>query len=126
MCSLFVNFLFKFVVFFMKIHLIKKESIEKFILVYPDSRLPFRNWITALKGTSWAAPNDILKTFGTADLLGRGTNRVIFNIGGNNFRMICFYHFGKSNVHLYIKWIGTHAQYDKLCKEGKQYDVNIY
>lgn len=32
----------------------------------------------------------------------------------------------KTNVHLFVKWMGTHAEYTKLCNEGKQYDVNAY
>lgn len=43
-------------------------------------------------------PNDILLTYGSADLIGNGSNRVVFNIGGNNFRMICKYQFWESEV----------------------------
>lgn len=49
-----------------------------------------------------------------------------FNIGGNNYRLICSYHFGNTNVHLLIKWIGTYAEYTKLCSENKQYEINNY
>ncbi|MFZ9847108.1 MAG: type II toxin-antitoxin system HigB family toxin [Flavobacteriales bacterium] len=43
---------------------------------------------------------------------------MVFNIGGNNYRLICGYAFGKKFIHLYIKFIGTHAEYDKIdaCK----------
>ncbi|MEI7896936.1 MAG: type II toxin-antitoxin system HigB family toxin [bacterium] len=68
-------------------------------------------------------PN-IRHTFGSADLLGQGSSRVVFNIGGNNYRMICKYHFGSSLVHLFVCWIGTHAEYDELCNHGGQYTVN--
>ena len=74
----------------------------------------------------WAQPGDIPKTFGSADLLGNGSDRVVFDIAGNNYRMICKYHFGVTSVHLYIKWIGTHAEYTKLCDDNKQYTVNNY
>ncbi len=40
--------------------------------------------------------------------------------------MICKHHFGKKNVHLFIKWIGTHAEYIKLCSKGKQFEINAY
>ena len=49
-----------------------------------------------------------------------------FNIGGNNYRMICKYHFGATRVHLFIQWIGTHTEYTKLCNESKQFDINNY
>jgi mRNA interferase HigB len=40
--------------------------------------------------------------------------------------MICKYNFGETKVHLFIKWIGTHADYTKLCKEGEQYFISFY
>ena len=67
-----------------------------------------------------------IETFGSADLLGNGSDRVVFDIAGNNYRMICKYHFGATKVHLYIKWIGTHSQYTQLCDNNKQYSVNSY
>ena len=69
---------------------------------------------------------DILDTFCSVDLLGKGYNRVVFDIGGNNYRMIGQYAFGETEVHLFVCWIGTHAEYDKLCKDNKQYSVNVY
>lgn len=71
-------------------------------------------------------PKEIVSTFNGADILGKGSGRVVFNIGGNNFRLICKYHFGNTRVHLFIKWIGTHAEYTKLCNEGKQYEVDVF
>jgi mRNA interferase HigB len=75
---------------------------------------------------NWDEPQSIISTFNMADILGKGSNRVVFNIGGNNYRMICKYHFGRERVHLFIKWIGTHADYTKLCNLGKQYNVDEY
>jgi len=66
------------------------------------------------------------KDLGSADLLGKGSNRVVFDIGGNNYRMICKYWFGRTKAHLYIKWLGTHAEYDALCSENKQYSAENY
>lgn len=94
----------------MKVHLIKKQTIEDFVLKYAD----------------WNEPSDIVATFNSADILGKSSERVVFNIGGNNYRLICKYHFGITRVHLFIKWIGTHADYTKLCNEGKQFEVDAY
>lgn len=110
----------------MKIRLIKRKSIENYILSQAGSRSSFTILLTILKLADWNIPGDILKTFGAADLLGKGSNRVVFDIAGNNYRMICKYHFGESYVHLYIKWIGTHAAYTALCKDRLQYTINNY
>lgn len=110
----------------MRVHLIKRQSMEDYAQKNVNSRLPFNHWLATLKYTDWEVPNDIKSTFGTSDLLGNNSNRVVFNIGGNNYRMICKYVFGETNVHLFICWIGTHAEYDKICRNNQQYTVNDY
>lgn len=110
----------------MKVHLIKKQSIEDFVLKNARSRSSFELWLSIIKRVDWNEPNEITTTFNSADILGNGSERVVFNIGGNNYRLICKYHFGNTRVHLFIKWIGTHAEYTKICNEGKQYQVDIY
>ena len=110
----------------MKVRLVKKVTIEEYAIANARSRTSLRNWGMDMKFADWKTPDDIIKDFPSADLLGNGTRRVIFNIGGNNYRMICKYWFGVARVHLYIKWIGTHAEYDNLCDFGKQYTINDY
>jgi mRNA interferase HigB len=100
----------------MKIHLIKKQSIEDFIQKNARSRVSFEIWMSVLKRADWDEPNDIIATFNSADILGKGSARVVFNVGGNNYRLICKYHFGEDQIHLFVKWIGTHAEYSQLCK----------
>lgn len=110
----------------MKVHLIRKQTIESYIANNAQSRSPFASWLSAIKMADWHCPDDIQQEFGSADLLGNGTNRVVFNIGGNNYRMICQYLFGMKNVHLFICWLGTHAEYSKLCRLREQYTINQY
>lgn len=110
----------------MKVHLIKRLTIDDFVKKNSQSELPFINWLTAIKFADWDKPQDILETFGSADLLGNGSSRVVFNIGGNKYRLICQYAFGEKEVHLYVCWIGTHSAYDRLCSKELQYDVSEY
>ncbi|MBL0105360.1 MAG: type II toxin-antitoxin system HigB family toxin [Bacteroidetes bacterium] len=110
----------------MKIRLISKQSLEEYCRRNPNSRKAIRSWLTAIKFTDWLSPNDIKSTFGSSDLLGRGTNRVVFDLGGNNYRMICKYYWGENNVHLFVCWIGTHSEYSKLCKENKQFTIREF
>ena len=110
----------------MKVHLIKRQTIEKFVINNARSRSSFNLFLAALKFVDWFQPNDIQKTFGSADLLGSNSNRVVINIGGNNYRLICKYSFGNKKVHLFICWIGTHAEYDELCNKNQQYTTNSY
>lgn len=110
----------------MRVHLIKEATIRDFVTANAGSKSPFEEWLTKIKVADWNTPEDIQRTFGSADLLGKGSLRIIFNIAGNNYRMICKYAFGEKAVRLFIKWIGTHAEYTQLCKKGKQYKINIY
>jgi len=110
----------------MRVRLIKQKTIENFVSDHTGSKTFFRIWLEILKYADWTTAGDIQDTFGSADLLGNGSERVIFNIGGNHYRMICKYHFGKTKVHLFIKWIGTHADYTALCSKNKQYTIDHY
>jgi mRNA interferase HigB len=69
---------------------------------------------------------DIITTFNSADIFGKSSGRVMFNIGGNHYQIICKFHFGEKKVRLFVKWIGTHAAYTKLCRKERQYDVNSF
>lgn len=108
----------------MRVHLIKKQTIQNYVDGHASGKSSFENWVTSVKYADWETPENIRQTFGSADLLGQGSSRVVFNIGGNNFRMICKYHFDSSLVHLFVWWIGTHAEYDELCHHGGQYSIN--
>lgn len=110
----------------MKVHLIKELTIRNYIAKHSGSKTSFDEWISKIKFADWKIPGDIKKTFSSADLLGSGSFRVVFDIAGNNFRMICKYGFGRNEIHLFVCWIGTHAEYDKLCNQEKQYSINIY
>ncbi len=110
----------------MKVHLIKKQTIEAYGAANARSRASLEIWLNVLKYADWERPEDIQNSFGSADLLGNGTERVVFDIGGNNYRVICKYAFGDRQVHLFVCWIGTHAQYNRLCNQGKQYTISVY
>jgi mRNA interferase HigB len=110
----------------MKVHLIKIQSIERFVFENAQSKRPFEIWLSIIKLASWTNPKDIVTTFNSADILGKSSNRVVFNIGGNKYRIICQYYFGKQRVHLFVKWVGTHAEYTKLCNNKEQYSADAF
>lgn len=62
----------------MKPRLIKRKSCDDFADHHPGSRTPLEEFISNFKGANWNHPNDIKQTFNSADILGKGTNRVIF------------------------------------------------
>jgi len=110
----------------MQVRLLKRSTIESYVRKNANSRTGFENWYGVVKIVDWKIPEDFKKTFSSTDILGRRSNRVVFNISGNKYRMICKYMFGTKYVHLYISWIGTHAEYTKLCEKSLQYKVSQY
>lgn len=110
----------------MRVHLIEEKTIRNYAQYDAGSKIPFEDWLSKLKRADWSKPSDIQDTFSSADLLGRGSQKVVFNIGGNNYRMICQYAFGETEVHLFVCWIGTHAEYGKMCNAKEQYSISAY
>jgi len=77
---------------------------------YPDSEQQLSAWLNDAKKANWASPNDIKTQYGSASIL--KSRRVVFNIKGNDYRLVVAiaYRFGA----VYIKFVGTHQQYDKI------------
>jgi mRNA interferase HigB len=80
---------------------------------HPDAEQPLRAWHDAVSRAQWQAPADVKAQFGTASILkGR---RAVFNIKGNDYRLVAAlaYHTGL----VFIKFVGTHAEYDRIDAE---------
>ncbi len=67
-----------------KVHLIKKQTIEDYIRKNARSKASFEIWFSIIKRADWTEPNDVIATFNSADILGKSSERIVFNIGGNN------------------------------------------
>ena len=63
-----------------------------------------------VKAADWSKPTDIKEIFRSADIL--ANERVVFNIGGNKYRLIVAVHYAGKRV--FVRFIGTHAEYDKV------------
>lgn len=80
-CSHYANFSTSFGVAITKVHLIKRQTVEDYAAQHARSRSSF----TLSNGREirdWDTPAGIQQTFGSADLPGNGSNRVVFDIGG--------------------------------------------
>jgi len=77
---------------------------------YVDATEPTLAWYRRALKADWGSPTDVKRDFGNASILKDG--RVVFNIGGNKYRLIVWINFAYRVV--YIRFIGTHAQYDQI------------
>ncbi|WP_044558393.1 type II toxin-antitoxin system HigB family toxin [Azospirillum sp. B4] len=74
-----------------------------------DSRGPLEAWYAEAAKAQWTGPADIKARYATASFVGE---RVVFNIGGNKYRLVVFVHYGFKTI--YIRFVGTHAEYDAI------------
>ena len=75
-----------------------------------DARESILAWYRHVLHADWAAPADVKREFATASILRDG--RVVFNIGGNRYRLVVWINYPYRVV--YVRFIGTHAQYDRI------------
>lgn len=78
--------------------------------MHPQAETPLRAWFADASRAAWKTPADIKAAHRNASFL--GNNRVVFNIKGNDYRLIVAVHYNREMI--YVHFIGTHAEYDAL------------
>lgn len=90
-----------------------EQTLKEFIIDNPNAKTSLQEWVSTVKASNWTCFADIKKTFNSVDSI--GNQRYVFNIKGNDYRLIVVIKFTIQFV--YIRFIGTHSQYDKIdCK----------
>jgi mRNA interferase HigB len=77
---------------------------------YADAEKPTLAWYRDTLAADWTKPADITEQFRSANILRDG--RVVFNVGGNKYRIVVWINFPYRVV--YVRFIGTHAHYDAI------------
>lgn len=90
--------------------IIALSTLKKFWRKHPDSKEPLKAWYAVTYAADWKNPAEVKKAYGNASILPDG--RVVFNIAGNKYRLIAWINYPYRV--LYIRFIGTHVQYDKI------------
>ena len=75
-----------------------------------DAEQPLKAWFREVEHAEWASPADIKAAFASASIVSR--TRVVFNIGGNKYRLVAAVHCGARIV--YVRFVGTHREYDGI------------
>lgn len=89
--------------------IVGREVVEKFMRKHARSRSSLTAWLDDAEAAEWKTPQEIKDRHRSADFL--SGNRVVFDIGGNNYRLIVLVRY--QNGILLIQRIGTHAEYAK-------------
>jgi mRNA interferase HigB len=78
---------------------------------HPQAEKPLRAWYALVSKAEWTGPADVKEQFGASvDFV--ADNRMIFGIGGNKYRLVVHAAYRYNRV--LVKFVGTHAEYDKI------------
>lgn len=90
--------------------IIAKSTLREFWEKHNDAEVPLKTWHKIVEKQNWKNMHDIKQMYGDASIV--GNNRVVFNIKGNNYRLVVYIVFKVQKV--FIRFIGTHKQYDNI------------
>jgi len=89
-------------------HIISRKALRQFWEKHPDSQTALARWLKIMHHTDFRNLSELRATFPTADKVG---DWIVFNIGGNKYRLIASIHFNRGKV--YIRHVLTHQEYDR-------------
>lgn len=90
--------------------IIARRTLREFWEQHPDAEQALQAWYHDAKDARWTSPTDVKRMYTTASIL--ADNRVVFNIRGNQYRLIVAINYAYGIV--YIRFIGTHKAYDNV------------
>ena len=89
-------------------HVISLKPLREFWERYPHSKTALARWFKAMEQCDFDNFPEVRTVFPTADTVG---DLIVFNIGGNKYRLIAVIHFNRRRV--YVRHILTHREYDR-------------
>ncbi|HEA29057.1 MAG TPA: type II toxin-antitoxin system HigB family toxin [Leeuwenhoekiella sp.] len=93
--------------------IIAKRALREFWEKHADSEQYLKTWYETAKNSTWTSPNEVKQTYINASIL--KNSRVVFNSKGNSYRLIVKFNFDRQWA--FIRFVGTHAEYDKIDAE---------
>jgi mRNA interferase HigB len=95
------------------VRLIKRTTLREYARRFPKADTPLQNWAQLTLSAAWKHLMDTRKTFPHADQVKAksGKTVTVFNISGNDFRLITAIHYDHRKV--FVLDFLTHAEYDK-------------
>ena len=88
-------------------HILSKSALVTFWEKHSESEAPLQRWYTAISKSDFKTFGELRRAFPSVDKAG---NLYVFNIGGNNYRLIAAIHFNRGKV--FIRHVLTHREYD--------------
>jgi mRNA interferase HigB len=94
------------------VRILSKKNLRHFWMRpgMQESEHALRAWYRATAKADWSSPADVKAQLRNASVV--GNNRVVFNVAGNKYRLVVKINYPYRVV--YIRFVGTHAEYDKI------------
>lgn len=89
-------------------HVISRKALVQFWERHPDSQEPLLRWYRIVERSEHTSFDELWTTFPSADKVG---DLIVFNIGGNKYRLIAAVHFNRGKV--FVRHVLTHKEYDQ-------------
>ncbi len=102
-------------------NVIVKRAVLYYVEKYPLAKTSLLTWYNEFLEHKFHNFNELKQVYGNASII--ANNRVIFNIKGNDFRLIVSVNF--KQLAAYIIWFGTHKEYDKINTGTIEFDTRI-
>jgi mRNA interferase HigB len=90
--------------------IVARSVLVAFWTRHPETRVSLERWLRFVKSAQWHSTDDVQAAAPKAKVLNR--ERVRFEVAGGNYRMVVSFDFRRQIV--FVKFIGTHAEYDKI------------
>ncbi len=90
--------------------IISRRILREFWEKHPDAIVPLQTWFHDVAHATWSSPAEIKTVYHNASFV--ANNRVVFNIKGNRYRLVVVVIYSQGVV--YIRFVGTHAEYDHI------------
>lgn len=90
--------------------LIARSTLAEFGDRHPETKASLGHWVSVARAAAWANVGEVQASFSKAKVL--NGERVRFEVAGGDYRMVVAFDFGRSIA--FIKFIGTHAEYDRI------------
>lgn len=90
--------------------IIARRTLVDYYEKHPQAKEALEDWFHKTQKAEWTCFADIKKTFNSVDSV--GNQHYVFNIKGNDFRLVAVVKFSPS--HVLIRFIGTHSEYDRI------------
>jgi mRNA interferase HigB len=97
--------------------ILEERTLKRFWKKHREAKGPLAAWIREVEAARWERPADVRAAHRTADFV---RDKVIFNIGGNKFRLVVRVKYARPSAKpplngiAFILFIGTHEEYDAI------------